>query len=140
MNAESGLAKFGATIGIGTALSVGYTYQMPTGEQGTVSAGGVAMGGYTIVGILMPPVWTAANITFQVSCDGGATYGNLFDDNGTEIAIASPAVNNFIALANRPAYVWRGINLLKVRSGTSASPVNQAAATTVTLIARAHIL
>lgn len=96
------------------------------------------LGAYTMVGISMPAVWTAASLSFQVSSDGGATWQELFNDNGTAVSIpaASAAAGQFIALTTNSNYTWRGINMMKVRSGTVGVPVVQTIGATVTLVAR----
>jgi hypothetical protein len=84
-------------------------------------------------GIAMPSAWTAADLTFQGSGDRGAAYANMYDKDGNELAYGA-AASTFIAL--NPDDFW-GVNALKIRSGTSGSAVNQAAARTITLYTRA---
>jgi hypothetical protein len=36
--------------------------------------------------------------------------------------------------------MWRGVNMVQLRSGTSAAPVNQVAAAVVNLVTRAEML
>ena len=133
------LNQYGATIAAGQSLSSGYTYASTGGVSNTIATGGVAMGADTLAAIQMPAVWTAAGITFQVSPDGGTTWCELYDDAGNEVTITSPAAGSFILLNAHPSYEWRGVNLLKVRSGTAAAPVPQVAAAIVTLIGRPEI-
>ena len=85
-----------------------------------------------ICGIVMPAAWTTANLTFQVSEDG-STYNDLYDQDGTEITITA-AASRFIVL-NTDNF-W-GFHYLKVRSGTTGTPINQGAARTITLLTRA---
>lgn len=77
-----------------------------------------------LVGILIPSAWTAAALTFQGSVDG-STFANIYDD-GTErtIASANVAVDRFLwlNLAN-----WLPFSHIRIRSGTAAAAVNQAA-------------
>lgn len=129
------LNSYGAVIAAGQSLSNGYTF---SGSQvsGIVASGGVAMGADTLVGIQIPSTWTAAAITFQVSPDGGTTWCELYDDAGNEVTITSPPAGAFIVLNGHASYEWRGVNLLKVRSGTSGAPVTQTAGATVTLFGR----
>ena len=91
-----------------------------------------------MVGISMPAAWTAASLSFQVSSDGGTTWQELFNDNGTAVSIpaASAAAGQFIALTTNSNYTWRGVNMMKVRSGTVGVPVVQTIGATVTLVAR----
>ncbi len=106
--------SFGASIASGASLS-----------------GVVDLGTYRLFGIVMDPIaWTAAAMTFQVSIDG-TNFFNLFDDTGVEINWTVLA-QQFVTVS-QPAK-WQGIRYIKVRSGTSATPVNQGAARTLTLI------
>jgi hypothetical protein len=50
------------------------------------------------------------------------------------------AANQFIIPLADPSYLWRGVNLVQVRSGTLAEPVNQVAAATINLITRSEML
>lgn len=95
----------------------------------------VPLGAKTLVGVAMPAAWTAASITFQVSPDGGTTWLDLVDSSGSEVAITASA-NQFVQID--PA-VWRGINMVKVRSGTSSAPVNQGADALVGLVVRSEL-
>lgn len=87
---------------------------------------------YTLVGIWMPAAWTAASLTFQVSPDGGTTWLEHYNAAGIE-TIVTVAAGQYVALD--PA-LWRGVSALKIRSGTSASPVNQVAQATLNLVTR----
>lgn len=79
--------------------------------------------------IAMPADWTAANITLQVSHNGSA-WNNLFDQAGSEYSIVAAAGrSNLIPLSD-----MLSVRYLRLRSGTSAAPVNQAAARSITLI------
>lgn len=81
--------------------------------------------------IVMPAAWTSANLTFQTSVDG-STWANLFDDSGNEISV-TVAQTRAVVLTG---VEWLGIKLLKIRSGTAGSPVNQGAERDLTLITR----
>jgi hypothetical protein len=106
--------------------------------NGTSLSDEVDMSGLQLVAIQMPSGWTTANLTFQagviVSQDGKntITYGNVLDDGGTEVVVTA-AASGFITIRPTVAAALRGIKFLKVRSGTSATPVNQAAARIITL-------
>jgi hypothetical protein len=70
--------------------------------------------------ISMPSSWTAANLTFQVSEDG-LTWNNLYDDVGSEVTVAAAASRVLrVDLAK-----WLAVRYLKIRSGTSGTPVAQ---------------
>ncbi len=91
----------------------------------------VDLGARTLVGIAMPAAWTAAALTFQVSVDGGATWLNM-QTASAELSYTA-AAGQYIGVD--PA-LWRGVNAIKVRSGTSGTPVNQGQQATLTLICR----
>lgn len=91
-------------------------------------SGAVHLGSGVLTGIVMPAAWTAAGLTFQVSADG-TTYNNLYDEFGGEVAVTVDA-SRFVRL--NPSE-WLGVQYVKIRSGTAALAVNQAAARTLLL-------
>ena len=113
------------------------TYPATIAASGSLS-GSVSMGADTIVGIWMPATWVSAPLTFQVSPDGGTTWLELFNDGGTAVSI-SAAASQFIALVTNSNYTLRGFNMVKVRSGTSGTPVTQTGGAIVNLIGRPEI-
>ena len=120
-------------------FSIGITLNPATIAAGAALSGPCALGALTLVGISMPAVWTAAPLTFQVSPDGGVTWQELYDGAGNEITVTAAAGQFVIPLAD-PSYLWRGINMVQVRSGTAALPVNQAAGAVVNLVTRSEML
>src|SRR5258708_35778147 len=48
------------------------------------------------VGLIIPAIWTAAAISFDVSAVAGGPYNHLYDDAGAEVSVAQANV-----LANR---------------------------------------
>lgn len=103
-----------------------------TVANGTALSAEVDLGAKALVGIAMPAAWTAAAMTFQVSADGGATWLELTTTAG---AAVNYTVANGQFIAVDPAQ-WKGINAVKVRSGTSGVPVNQGADRTIGLVVR----
>jgi hypothetical protein len=120
-------------------FSVGITLNPATIAAGTALSGPVPLGALTMVGISMPAVWTAAVLTFQVSPDGGTTWQEAYTDAGVEISITA-AAGQFIVLTDFASYLWRGVNMVQVRSGTLGAPVNQVAAAVVNLVTRSEML
>ncbi|MGC8807880.1 MAG: hypothetical protein ACP5QB_10130 [Thiomonas sp.] len=108
------------TIGSGQSLSPAVELK-PQGRAGFCTA----------AALVMPSAWTAADITFQASVDG-QTFGDLFDDAGSEVVVKA-AAGRVIAMAS--AYFW-GIRWVRIRSGTSAAPVAQGASRTLTILCR----
>jgi hypothetical protein len=86
-----------------------------------------------LVGIIMPAAWDAAALTFQGGIDG-STWGNVFLATG-ELSFPSADVS----ATNLLAFDWHltpAIRFVKVRSGVSATPVNQTADRVLTLLTR----
>lgn len=86
---------------------------------------------YTLIAIVMPDAWNAADLTFQASADG-ATWQNVYDQFGGEVMVMA-AAGRWITI--EPAS-FAGVRHLRVRSGTSAVPVNQTANRTLTFVVR----
>lgn len=99
--------------------------------QGTALSPEVDVGGYTIVGIFVPAAWVTAGISFQASIDS-STFAELVDQTNTAIVVPSITGGAAVFVALDPAKS-RGLRALKVRSGTSGTPVNQTASGGVTL-------
>lgn len=93
-----------ATIAAGASLSAAVNIQ-----------------GKVIVGIQIPASWSAANLSFQAAYDG-ATFVEVYDGAGNAISVVVAAASTFILI---DPSLWAGVKWLKVRSGTSGSPVNQ---------------
>ena len=115
MAAQIGLTIIPATIAAGQSLSP----EVDTGAQ-------------TLVGIAMPASWVAALLTFQVSVDGGVTWNEMYASTGVEVEFAV-AGGQYIAV---DPTLWRGVNAVKIRSGTAASPVVQTSAAALLLVCK----
>lgn len=92
-------------------------------------SGELDLEGYRFVSIQMPAAWTAANLTFQAAEKAAGTFNNLYDDEGTE-AIAIAAASRQISMSLY-SLAFAPLQFIKIRSGTAATPVNQAAARTI---------
>ena len=88
--------------------------------------------GLRLFGIVMPSSWTAASLTFQVSPDGGATWTNMYDQSGSEVAAVADVLRCIIL---NPLQ-FTSVQYIRVRSGTSSSAVTQAASRSLKLILR----
>lgn len=84
-----------------------------------------------LVGIAMPAQWTAAEITLQAD-PGDGVLRDVYGPLGTELSIPVGA-NRYILL--EPA-LTAGLSSLRLRSGTSAAAVNQAAQRALLLVIR----
>lgn len=84
--------------------------------------------------IYMPAAWTAAGLSFAGCDTQGGTYLPLVDALGVEVTL-TVAAGTLIVL---PISLIRGMNWLKLRSGTSGAAVNQGADRSILLHARAY--
>lgn len=101
--------------------------------NGASLSGAINLYGLRPFGVVIPAEWTAANLTFQVSLDKGATWINMADQNGNEIsATASAGTCVVLNMAQ-----FASVQYLRLRSGTAATPVAQGGARTLQLILRA---
>jgi hypothetical protein len=95
------------------------------------TSGEVDIGTKSLVGLQLPAAWVTAAITFQVSIDGGATFGTLIDGStGTAYTIPSVSGGAQAYVAIDPAKL-RGVTSLKIVSGAS-----QTNGVTISLITR----
>ena len=112
--------------------------------SGQSLSGYIDLFGCDLVAIYMPSAWTAAPLTFQVSpydpADSRFTqwnelYKSTGENDGAEYIVSSTAAAA-VQVVTLPEDDFCGFRFLKVRSGTSASPVNQAASRSLILICR----
>ena len=92
----------------------------------------INLGGLRVFGIVIPAEWTAANLTFQASFDAGATWVNIFDKAGDEFTVSASA-SRYVIL---DPIDFAAIQMLKIRSGMSATPVTQTALRDINLVLR----
>jgi hypothetical protein len=119
------------------ALMMGFESAMGTIALGTSLSGAINLGAARVRGILMPSAWTTAALSFLVSIDG-VNFAELIDArvNGYSFGAGYPVAASQYLLID--PVIFDGIPIIKVRSGTAASPVNQAASALITLIQREY--
>jgi hypothetical protein len=111
--------------------AIGITPISVTISSGTSLSAATPLGDSVLTGIAMSAGWDAAALTFQVSADGGTTWGEM--QSISAVISYTAAAGQYIAID--PA-LWRGINMIKVRSGTSGTAVPQTADRILTLVTR----
>lgn len=107
--------------------------------NGTALSSEAVVGARTVVGIIMPAAWTAADLSVQVLVDETGTtgvsptrtYAEAVDTGGTNLAVTGPAAGEYVVL---PVTAWAGLGRIRIRSGTAGAPVNQAADRTLRLV------
>lgn len=85
--------------------------------------------GLSVLRLIIGAAWTAADITVQMSPDGVA-WNDMYDEYGSPYTIKA-AASRTIFVAPGPLLA---VNFIRLRSGTPAAPVAQAARATVTLM------
>lgn len=91
-----------------------------------------SLDGGRIVGLLIPSTWATAVITLSVVPIMGTSFHNLYDQGGAEYTF-SAVPSGFMAVGQPVSYdvgVSQALDYLqsiRLRSGTSLSPVNQSA-------------
>lgn len=105
--------------------------------NGAALSGEIDLRSFRLLGVILPAAWTAADLSFQAAAKPtaeGGVYGEVFIDPGTGVgaALLLDAAASQVTFLDNEAIV--GGCMLKVRSGPSGGPVNQAAARTLTLI------
>jgi len=109
-------SAFGAVIANGASLS-----------------GAIDLRGYVPYAIEMPAAWTAAGLSFEVSSDG-TNFSDLYDSSGEYTLSASAGT----AIGFPGANVFVGFKYIKIRSGTSGTPVNQGAARSLKILCKSE--
>ena len=132
--------SFGTDGAAATAVDDSHPLPIASGAPSTATASianatalsaAVDLGAQRLHRIVLPAAWTAGAISFQSSFDG-SSWADLYDANG-EVTLAAAVVAASRAIVVDAA-AFLGIRYLKVRSGTTAAPVNQAAQRDLTLV------
>ena len=103
--------------------AVSFTASIGAGQS---QSGNITLGNTILDTLLVPAGWTAANITLLGSIDG-ATFFPVHDAAGAEVTLTAVAG----MIVRFPPDFRLGFPFLRIRSGTTAAPVSQAAARTV---------
>lgn len=96
----------------------------------TSLSGAIDLQSYRLARIAMPASWDAANLTFQSSPDGVLPYQNVYDASGNEYTVTAAAAHDI----HIPVTDWLTDRFIKIRSGTSGSPVTQTASRALTVV------
>lgn len=102
------------------------------------------------VAIFMPAAWDAAAITFLVGAAdptagadttpalGAAGMQSLFDDTGTEVSVTAAASHTIGVGTQAKQAALMPARFLQIRSGNTATPVNQTASRTLILLCKSY--
>lgn len=100
--------------------------------SGTALSAEIDLGTAQLAAIYMPAAWDAANISFQAATVSGGTYQDVYNDGGNEVVVVASA-SRCISV-NAAAMSLAPLRYIKIRSGSTGTPVNQTATRTLTLI------
>ena len=110
------------------------THLIPdTIAAGTALSAGAAIGNYHVTGLIVPTSWTTGTVTLRVSQDG-VNWAEATDTFGNALAIVVTS-GAYVVI---PPYLLPGPAFLQIRSGTVATPVNQATASALSWVARPY--
>lgn len=101
------------------ALAEPETFVIPSGAA---LSNVVDLAGRIPVALYMPAAWSTAGVTLLAGMSS-ATMLSIHTEDGTEMALAA-AASRYISLDHVRLL---GVRFFQVRSGTSGTPVNQAA-------------
>lgn len=100
-------------------------------DQNNALSHSIDLGGLRLFSVTLPSEWTDASLSFQSSYDGGVTWHDVFKES-TEYSITANAGND----CNVDVQRFASIPMLRVRSGSSITPVNQESARSIGLVLR----
>lgn len=95
--------------------------------------------GFNVIGIIIPYDWGTANITFQAAPLDGPIFYDVFQASGDEFSLVA-VPGKYIPIGSQIDYdsgsnsPLARLNNLRIRSGTSAAPVNQSAQQVIGLV------
>lgn len=92
--------------------------------NGAALSNAIDIGTAELVGVSMPDTWDTASITFTATIDD-TNFLAVNDAAGNEVEVTAPVADKHILFSFAGI---KGFNKIKLRSGTSASPVNQTTA------------
>lgn len=102
--------------------------------NGASQSGEIDLGSGRLLAIFMPAAWTAAALTFLAAHESGGTFQDVYGDDGTEESVTA-AASRVISIDDA-AGVLASLRYIKLRSGTTGTPVNQGAERTIYLITK----
>lgn len=97
-------------------------------------SGAIDLSAFKYITILMPAAWDAANLTFQACDTATGTFQDVYGDDGTEISVTAAASRAIVVNAKQASLL--PLSHIKIRSGTTGTPVAQTAARTIKLICK----
>jgi hypothetical protein len=112
-------------------LNQGVTTYSATIANGASLSGAIDLAGNRLSAIIMPAIWTAAGLSFQVSADG-MNYFNIKDNSSDAEVTWTVSASGYYT--SDDFLRWKDIRYLKIRSGTAASAVAQGADRIITIV------
>ena len=105
--------------------------------SGAAESGAVFTQGMVLVGVIMPAVWTAANLGIKAGLAAGSLQAAY--DNAGGLLQAVVNAGTFVAIPNDSAVFAPWISVTSINTNRSGSAVNQAVAANLTLLFRRYL-
>ena len=102
-------------------------------------SGYIDLGDATLEAIIIPSTWTAAatSMTFRAAHEEDGDYYDVYEADGDELTFTVAGNRAVLTTSTTLAdHALRGFRFLKIRSGTSATPVTQNNLTELRLLLR----
>lgn len=109
-------------------------------------SGEIDLGSNDLVAFEMPESWAGTAITFQSKANRGEVSGggqapedwdDVYDDAGTEVSV-TVAASRVVVVGTVTKAAIGALRYLRIRSGTSAAPVNQSPAKEIRVLTKSR--
>lgn len=100
--------------------------------SGTAVTGSIDTKDQPILAIRIPASWTTANLTFQGSQDG-TNFFDVYNLYGDEFTVTVGGTARYVVMS---PFDFQWARYIKIRSGTTGTPVNQGADRSLLIITR----
>jgi len=105
--------------------------------NGAAKSNAISLYDTASMSLLLPAAWTAADLTFEASFDGGTTWGEVWDDANAEVLIAAATIAARVGDAIVGGAIIAkllGLPMIRLVSGNTAAEVNQLADRAFTVV------
>ena len=100
--------------------------------SGTAITGSIDLKDQPILAVRIPASWTTANLTFQGSQDG-TNFFDVYNLYGDEFTAVVGGASRYVVMS---PFDFQWARYIKIRSGTTGTPVNQGADRSLLIITR----
>lgn len=87
--------------------------------NGATVSGAIALGGTTLVGLLIPSTWDGGNITIQGCDTSGGTYVDVYDSNGNIVTATVGGASRIVSLTGNMLQAVANIPHIKLKAASA---------------------